>query len=155
MGRFLGLAGVFAFALWIFGWQAEAQENQSAPGAPDATINIEGGQLPPPPPKFNGIIKESSSESTPWWPSRVVPPKGAPNVLLILTDDQGYGVYGTFGGVIPTPTMDDIAAQGPALHAISFHRALLAHACRADHRPQPPFGGLRRGERRLDRLSRL
>ena len=39
----------------------------------------------------------------PWWPPRVVPPKGAPNVLLIMTDDQGFGAPSTFGGVIPAP----------------------------------------------------
>jgi arylsulfatase A-like enzyme len=42
----------------------------------------------------------------------VVPPKGAPNVLLIITDDAGFGVPSTFGGVIPTPTMDRIASEG-------------------------------------------
>jgi arylsulfatase A-like enzyme len=41
-----------------------------------------------------------------------VPPKGAPNVLLIITDDAGFGVPSTFGGVIPTPTMDRIANEG-------------------------------------------
>ena len=41
-----------------------------------------------------------------------MPPKGAPNVLLIMTDDQGYGVSGTFGGVIPTPALDRIAKAG-------------------------------------------
>jgi hypothetical protein len=33
-----------------------------------------------------------------WWPPRVVPPKGAPNVLVIMTDDQGFGAPSTFGG---------------------------------------------------------
>jgi arylsulfatase A-like enzyme len=42
----------------------------------------------------------------------VVPPKGAPNILLIMTDDTGFGVTSTFGGVIPTPTLDRIAANG-------------------------------------------
>jgi arylsulfatase A-like enzyme len=51
------------------------------------------------------VIKESAKDSKPFWPPTVVPPKGAPNVLLIMTDDQGYGVSGTFGGVIPTPAM--------------------------------------------------
>jgi arylsulfatase len=41
-----------------------------------------------------------------------VPPKDAPNVLLIITDDAGFGVPSTFGGVIPTPTMDRIASEG-------------------------------------------
>ena len=73
---------------------------------------IDGKQLPPPPGKFGGVIKESAKDSKPYWPPRVVPRKGAPNVLLIMTDDQGYGVSGTFGGVIPTPTMDRVAKAG-------------------------------------------
>jgi hypothetical protein len=43
----------------------------------------------------------------------VVPPKGAPNVLLIMTGDQGYGITSTLGGVIPTPAMDRVAKVGP------------------------------------------
>ena len=38
--------------------------------------------------------------------------RSAPNVLLIITDDAGFGVPSTFGGVIPTPTMDRIAKEG-------------------------------------------
>ena len=56
----------------------------------------------------------SSKDSKPYWPPTVVPPKGAPNVLLIMTDDQGYGVTSTFGGVIPTPAMDRVAKAGCA-----------------------------------------
>ena len=89
-----------------------AQQTTGTPGSPSATTTIDGKQIPPPPPKFGGVIKESAKDSTPWWPPRVVPPKGAPNVLLIMTDDQGYGVSGTFGGVIPTPALDRIAKAG-------------------------------------------
>jgi arylsulfatase A-like enzyme len=39
----------------------------------------------------------------------VVPPKGAPNVLLIMTDNVGFGSPSTFGGIIPTPNLDSIA----------------------------------------------
>ena len=73
-----------------------------------------------------------------------MPPKGAPNVLLIMTDDQGYGVSGTFGGVIPTPALDRDRQGGTALHAVPLHRAVLADARGADHRPQPSLGRLRR-----------
>src|SRR5450755_4771351 len=79
------------------------QQITGTPGSPSATTTIDGKQLPPTPPKFGGVIKETVEGSKTWWPPRVVPPKGAPNVLLIMTDDQGYGVPGTFGGVIPTP----------------------------------------------------
>ena len=67
------------------------------------------------------MIKESAKDSKPWWPPRVVPPKGAPNVLLIMTDDQGYGVSGTFGGVIPTPAMDRIAKAGLRYTQLQSH----------------------------------
>jgi hypothetical protein len=62
-----------------------------------------------PDPEFGGVIKNGALQSTPWWAPRIVPPKEAPNVLLIITDDAGFGVPSTFGGVIPTPTMDRIA----------------------------------------------
>src|SRR4249920_3969126 len=85
---------------------ALAQQVTGVPGSPGATTTIDGKQLPPPEPPFGGVIKEKASESTAWWAPRVVPPKGAPNVLLIMTDDQGFGAPSTFGGVIPTPAMD-------------------------------------------------
>ena len=75
------------------------------------------------------MIKEKASESTPWWPPRVVPPKGAPNVLLIMTDDQGFGAPSTFGGVIPTPAMDRIARDG--LRYTNFHSTSLCSPTRA------------------------
>jgi len=89
-----------------------AQETTGTPGSPGATSTISGRQLPPPDPKFGGVIKNDALQSKPWWAPRVVPPKGAPNVLLIITDDAGFGVPGTFGGVIPTPAMDRIAKEG-------------------------------------------
>ena len=98
-------------------------------GSPSATTTIEGKQLPPPPPIFGGVIKESAKDSRPWWPPRVVPPKGAPNVLLIMTDDQGYGVSGTFGGVIPTPALDRIAKAG--LRYTEFNSTALCSPSRA------------------------
>jgi hypothetical protein len=58
---------------------ALAQQITGVASSPEATTSITGKQLPPPDPKFGGVIKEKASESTPWWPPRVVPPKGAPN----------------------------------------------------------------------------
>ena len=62
-----------------------AQQVTGVPGSPSATTTIDGRQLPAPDPKFGGVIKESAAQSKPWWAPRVVPPKGAPNVLLIMT----------------------------------------------------------------------
>jgi len=91
---------------------ALAQQVTGTLGSPSATTTIDGKHLPPPDPAFGGIIKNEALQSTPWWPPRVVPPKDAPNVLLIITDDAGFGVPSTFGGVIPTPTMDKLAQEG-------------------------------------------
>ncbi|WP_404558904.1 arylsulfatase [Bradyrhizobium niftali] len=108
---------------------ALAQQITGVPGAPSATTTLDGKQLPPPDPKFGGVIKEKASESTSWWAPRVVPPKGAPNVLLIMTDDQGFGAPSTFGGVIPTPAMDRIANAG--LRYTNFHSTALCSPTRA------------------------
>lgn len=91
---------------------ATAQRVTGTPGSAGATTTIDGRQLPPPDPKFGGAIRNDALQSKPWWAPRVVPPQGAPNVLLIITDDAGFGVPSTFGGVIPTPAMDSVAAQG-------------------------------------------
>jgi arylsulfatase A-like enzyme len=111
------------------GGLASAQQITGVPGSPSATTTIDGKQLPPPPSKFGGVIKEQAKDSKPYWPPSVVPPKGAPNVLLIMTDDQGYGVSGTFGGVIPTPSMDRIAKAG--LRYTQFHSTALCSPTRA------------------------
>jgi arylsulfatase len=107
-----------------------AQENApAAPGSPNATITIEGNQLPPPPTKFGGVIENTALHSKPYWPPRVAPRAGAPNVLVIITDDVGFGAPSTFGGVIPTPTLDRVAASG--LRYTNFHSAALCSPSRA------------------------
>ena len=117
-------------ALIISGVEATSgQVVTGVPGSPTATTTVDGKQLPAPPAKFGGVIKESAKDSTPCWPPRIVPPKGAPNVLLIMTDDQGYGVSGTFGGVIPTPALDRIAKAG--LRYTQFHSTALCSPTRA------------------------
>ena len=108
---------------------AGAQQTTGTPGSPSATTTINGKYLPPPPAPFGGTINLDAKDSKPYWPPTVVPPKGAPNVLLIMTDDQGYGVFGTFGGVIPTPSMDRIANAG--LRYTQFHSTSLCSPSRA------------------------
>ena len=110
------IAGALALVIVVtsgFWWvPAIAQKINGVPGSPSATMSISGEQLPAPAPKFGGVIKDDALQSKPWWAPRIVPPKDAPNVLLIITDDAGFGVPSTFGGVIPTPTMDRIAKEG-------------------------------------------
>ena len=106
-----------------------AQQATGTPGSPEATTTIDGKQLPPADPTFGGVIEDKASESKPWWAPRVVPPKGAPNVLLIMTDDSGFGAPGTFGGVVPTPALDRIANSG--IRYTNFHSTSLCSPTRA------------------------
>jgi arylsulfatase A-like enzyme len=128
-GRGLLQAVVVFLIFLLVALTAEAQQTSGVPGSPSATTTIDGKYLPPPPPKFGGVINMNATDSKPYWPAQVVPPKGAPNVLLIMTDDQGYGVSGTFGGVIPTPAMDRIAKMG--LRYTQFHSTALCSPTRA------------------------
>jgi arylsulfatase A-like enzyme len=130
--RLLGMlaAGGFAAAIISSALSDPAQaETTGTPGAPNATTTIDGNYIPNPPPVFGGEIGLDAKDSKSWWPPKIVPPKGAPNVLLIMTDDQGYGISGTFGGVIPTPTMDRIANMG--LRYTAFHSTALCSPTRA------------------------
>jgi arylsulfatase len=106
----------------------QAQQVTGTPGSPDATTTIDGRYLPPPSARFRGEINLNALQSNPAWPARIVPPKGAPNILLIMTDDVGFGAPSTFGGVIPTPTMDRIAANG--LRYANFHTTSLCSPTR-------------------------
>jgi arylsulfatase len=85
--------------------------------------------LPKPEPPFKGKIGRTVKESTPDFPKEVQAPPGAPNVLLILTDDVGFGASSTFGGPIPTPAFDNLAASG--LRYNMFHTTALCSPTRA------------------------
>jgi hypothetical protein len=72
--------------------------------AQSATPPLSGSViLPTPTPRFEGAIGRKASESRPDFPKAITAPNGAPNILLILTDDTGFGASSTFGGPIPTP----------------------------------------------------
>src|SRR5438034_746437 len=127
--KYYGFSLLTAAAAMFVAPPAPAQQINGTPGAPNATVTIDGKQIPPPPMPFGGVIKESVKDSTPYWPPRVVAPKGAPNILLVMTDDQGYGISSTFGGVIPTPAMDRVAKAG--LRYTQFHSTALCSPTRA------------------------
>jgi hypothetical protein len=143
-------------ALWVFAvCPASAQQSDAPPGSPAATRTIDGLQLPAPDEPFSGKIERNALQSTLFWQPRIAPPDGAPNVLLIMTDDVGFGAPSTFGGVIPTPALDRIAEMGPALHEHALNGALLAHAGGPADRTQSPFGRLWRDRGTGNGLSRL
>lgn len=95
--------------------------------------------VPPPPPAqslprpdfhFKGQVGRTYQDSDPpTFPQVVRPPKGAPNVLLILIDDAGYGQFSAFGGGVPSPNVEKLAAQG--LLYTRFHTTALCSPTRA------------------------
>lgn len=109
---------------------AQKESHHDVVGSPAATRSIATGQLLPAVPlPFGGLININAAESKSWWPPRIVPPKGAPNILLIMTDDVGFGAPSTFGGIIPTPALDKIASQG--LRYTQFHSTALCSPTRS------------------------
>ena len=92
---------------------------------PDAVTAQQPTQevLPKPEPPFRGTIGRTVRGSRPDFPKDVEAPKGAPNVLLILTDDVGFGASSTFGGPIQTPTFQKLANEG--LRYNMFHTTAL------------------------------
>ena len=75
--------------------------------------------LPKPIAPFYGTIGKTYKDSKSEFPQPITPPKGAPNVLIILVDDLGFGGTATFGGLIPTPNIDKLAHNGLILNAIN------------------------------------
>jgi len=120
---------IYAASLALMISPLQAQTIHGTPGAPDATVTLDGRQLPAPPEQFGGEINIDAINSKTWWPPRVTPPAEAPNILLIITDDSGWGVPSTFGGVVPTPTMDALAADGLAF--TNMHSTSLCSPTRA------------------------
>ena len=78
---------------------------------------------------FGGIIAERYEDSKEWWPKSPRPPEGAPNVVILLLDDVGFAQIGSFGGLIETPNIDRLAANG--LRFNNFHTTALCSPSRA------------------------
>ena len=96
-------------------------------------------------PKFDGVVNRTLAGSQPDWDILDSPraPEGAPNVLVVLVDDAGFGQASTFGGAVSTPCMSRLADQGLRYNA--FHVTALCSPTRAAllTGPQPPLGRLR------------
>jgi arylsulfatase A-like enzyme len=92
-------------------------------------IAVAQTQLPQPDPEFKGKIGETYKDSTPDYPQPLKAPSGAPNVLIILLDDVGFGMCSTSGGPVPTPHLDKLAKNG--LTYTRFHTTALCSPTRA------------------------
>lgn len=78
---------------------------------------------------FGGTIGRTIAGSKPWWPAPQQPPKGAPNILVVLFDDVGFSDFGCYGSLIRTPAIDALAAQG--LRYSGFHTTAMCSTTRA------------------------
>jgi arylsulfatase A-like enzyme len=78
---------------------------------------------------FGGQIGRTFSDSQPWWPARIRPPAGAPNIIVVLLDDMGYSDVGPFGSEIDTPTLNRLAERGVRL--TNYHSAAVCSPARA------------------------
>lgn len=85
--------------------------------------------LPRPTPSFEGVQGFTVDDSTPAAMQMPKAPKGAPNIVLILLDDVGFGTCSTFGGPVPTPALDRVATSG--LRFNQFHTTALCSPTRA------------------------
>ena len=116
--------GALLGALGAVGLRAQAQaQSPTATQFPNSTV------LPTPTPPFKGFIQPNLIDSQPGWPPTIMPPEGAPNVLLVLIDDAGFGSNSAFGGVVPTPTLDKLAQRG--LRYTQMHNTALCSPTRA------------------------
>ncbi|HEY4212570.1 MAG TPA: arylsulfatase [Steroidobacteraceae bacterium] len=98
--------------------------NDSTQGTPSS-----GEPLPKPDPPFEGKIGRTVKDSKPDFPKGVEPPAGAPNILMILTDDVGFGASSVFGGPIDTPNFQRLADRG--LRYNCWHTTALCSPTRA------------------------
>ena len=85
--------------------------------------------LKQPNPSFQGEIRETVADSTPWWPPQTQARSDAPNILLVLFDDVGFSDFGCYGSSIKTPTIDRLAGLG--LRYTGFHTTAMCSTTRA------------------------
>ncbi len=85
--------------------------------------------LPKPDLPFAGVVDPDRAKSKPDWPKNAIAPKGAPNIVLILLDDVGFGATSVTGGPVPAPVLDKLAAGG--LRYNQFHVNALCSPTRA------------------------
>ena len=88
-----------------------------------------GPDLPFPTPGFQGTLGRLIDASEPSRPDVTLPSPDAPNIVIVLLDDVGFGTCGTFGGPVPTPALDRVAANGLRLN--QFHTTALCSPTRA------------------------
>ncbi|AGA27070.1 arylsulfatase [Singulisphaera acidiphila] len=124
---------IVALGVWSAGSGLRATRTKAEDLVPqkrlDAERDVRFPVLPPPPEPFRGKINLRAKDSTPDFPQPIQAPSGAPNILLVLLDDVGFGASSTFGGPCPTPTLEALAKRG--LRYNQFHTTALCSPTRA------------------------
>jgi arylsulfatase len=113
----------FEIVLVLLACTCAGQTSSAASDQEDRTV------LPLPESRFHGTIGKTYKESKSDWPKPPTAPTGAPNIVVILLDDVGYGQVSTFGGPVETPELDKLAAQG--LRYTRFHTTAICGPSRA------------------------
>jgi len=106
----------FVVFTFIYGCQQVVEEKPGSDGIDRTVLPIKE----PIPPTYNQL---DVKDATPPERFEVTAPKGAPNVLVVLIDDMGFGVSDAFGGPVPMPTLDRLADNG--LKYNRFHTTAL------------------------------
>lgn len=118
------MAVLWALSILASGASAATEPARAAEETvPDRTI------LPLPKAPFSGTIAATAAQSVPTFPQPVRSPAGAPNILLVMTDDVGFGAASAFGGPVPTPNLERLLRRGVVYNR--FHTAAMCSPSRA------------------------
>ena len=127
--RMISVSTIFLSAIIVMSGLSHRVIAQSKPPATPSSAGTPT-VLPRPDFHFPGSVGRTYLDSdAPQFPQPVQAPKGAPNIVLILIDDAGFGQFSTFGGGVPSPTMEKLAAEG--LRYNRFHTTALCSPTRA------------------------
>lgn len=120
---------ILGLVAWLVGGvAAPAAAQRPAAGASRATAKLDRTVLPIVAPQYPAITTLDARQATPPPRFEVRPPRGAPNVVIVLIDDMGFGQPSTFGGGVAMPTLDRLAAGG--LRYNQFHTTALCSPTR-------------------------
>ncbi|WP_439136358.1 arylsulfatase, partial [Pseudomaricurvus sp.] len=114
----------FALVAGLFSIQAAAQEEQR-PGTTAPQLSLPYAEQ-----KYRGDVGTTYLDSDPaQFPKQVTAPEGAPNVLVVLLDDVGFGQFSVSGGGVPAPNMEELAEEGFLF--TRFHTTAVCTSTRA------------------------
>lgn len=125
----LGVLSAALILLSVSGCNKSPQEQAKNTAASTSTATgLDRTVLPIPEPDYPRATELDAADAKPPPRFEVKAPDGAPNVIVFLIDDIGFGHPSTFGGAIPMPTLDRLAANGIMYNR--FHTTALCSPTR-------------------------